>query len=265
ASYFRLLAVSFAALSVRIISRALSIAPSYASASGSNACTPELLQQISGLHMERCAATLEAAVQLIASTATTPGSSSTNSTPGFSVAPGEKRGARTEDPEALVSAHLERQLLSLSGEAASSAAAAASALQQPACAPPEVRRCLALLHISLSGAPLGKEDWKQGLARFLEDAIKTAGNCLFALSCISSGTPMAYSGGLPQANRILEVSLSESPLGAPTPASVAAWSNHMSTEGRKALAARTGCASEVRTKVDRESERCVTKSHLKHP
>ena len=80
---------------------------------------------------------------------------------------------------------------------------------------------------------------------FLEDAIKTAGNCLFALSCISSGTPMAYSGGLPQANCILEGSLSESPLGAPTPASVAAWSNHMSTEGRKALAARVTCISHV--------------------
>lgn len=157
--------VSFAALSVRIISRALSFVPSLAAASTSNACTPELLQRVSGLHMERCATTLEAAVQLMAGAAATFNSSSINSTPEPLASFGEKQGALTGDPGALVSAHLERQLLSLSGEAASSAAAAAAALQQPACAPPEVRRCLALLHISLSGTSLDKEDWKQGLSR----------------------------------------------------------------------------------------------------
>ncbi|CDJ36082.1 uncharacterized protein EMH_0031790 [Eimeria mitis] len=245
AAYFRLVAVAFVALSVRIISRALSFTPSLAAAGGSSTCTSELLMQISGLHMERCAATLEAAVQLIAGAAVTHSSSSTNSTPQHSPSAGERRGNLMGDPEALVSAHLERQLLSLSGEAASSASAAAAALQQPACPPPEVRRCLALLHISLSGASLNKDDWKQGLVWLLEDAVSTARSCFVALRCVSSGAPLAYPGGPAQANCILERPLSEAPLGFPTPASVAAWSNHLSPEARDALAVRLNGISQM--------------------
>ncbi|CDI75132.1 hypothetical protein, conserved [Eimeria praecox] len=195
--------------------------------------------------MERCATTLEAAVQLIAGAAAPPSNSSINSRQEASAAVGEKQRATVGDPETLVSVHLERQLLSLSGEAASSAAAAAAALQQPVCAPPEVRRCLALLHISLSGDSLDKEDWKQGLARLFEDAVNTARNCFLALRCISSGAPLAYPGGPSQANCTLEGPSSESSLGVPTPASVAAWSSHLSPEGRETLAVRLNGISQL--------------------
>lgn len=162
AAYFRLLAISFATLSVHIISRALSIVPSYAPAVSSSDCTLELLQQIAALHMERCGATLESAVQLI--THAVAASNGSKGTAEIRAQSGGTQGISTGPSDLLVSSYLERQLLSLSGEAASGAAAAAAALQQPACPPGEPRRCLSLLHISLSGASLEREDWKDGLA-----------------------------------------------------------------------------------------------------
>ncbi|CDJ62172.1 hypothetical protein, conserved [Eimeria necatrix] len=235
AAYFRLLAISFATLSLHIISRALSIVPSYAPAGSSSDCTLELLQQIAALHMERCAATLESAVQLI--THAVAASNGSKGTAEIRAQSGGTEGISTGPSDLLVSSYLERQLLSLSGEAASGAAAAAAALQQPACPPGELRRCLALLHISLSGASLEREDWKDGLAELLADALHTAKNCLFALRCIASGAAFVYPGGPPLLSCILEGPPTKASLGLPTQDSVTAWRSLLSAERQSFLEA----------------------------
>ncbi|KAL8270900.1 hypothetical protein Esti_005194 [Eimeria stiedai] len=153
AAYLPLVGLAFAALSVGIVSRCLALAPSLTNPEpSSSSSNPALLAELAPLHLERCMATLRASHQLIAAAAAASGSNSSSSSMGLDANAVEvvfKGG-----PCSLMSPHLARQILSLSGEAAAGAAAAAAALQQLECSSAPYRRSTAMLHLCLSGAPL---------------------------------------------------------------------------------------------------------------
>ena len=211
---------------MRIVSRSLSIVPSLAvpppsssSSSSSSSVASDLLQQLSGLHIERCVATLQSSLHLLAAAAAAPRSSSSSNdadqsltrgvsisssistaAPSVSGGPSLVRSCLRGGPESLVSLHLERQILSLSGEVAAGAAAAAAGLQQTACSCVLHRRSTALLHLCLSGAPIHPDmDWREALSSTSPLPLLLLFLLLLLLSV--SFVPMSLVAALPPTNK----------------------------------------------------------------
>ncbi|KAL8450843.1 hypothetical protein Emed_002300 [Eimeria media] len=158
AAYLPLVGLAFAAFSVGIVSRCLQLAPSLinpGSNSSSISSNPALLSELAPLHLERCMATLRASLQLIAAAAAASRSnSSSSSSSSLGIDANAVEAVFKGGPYSLMTPHLARQILSLSGEAAAGAAAAAAGLQQQECSSAPYRRSTAMLHLCLSGAPL---------------------------------------------------------------------------------------------------------------